>query len=80
MEVGAYAAVVENTGQCTLTLTKGTTVRSQTLDALSDVSTMSCGGFLIPGSDLSTGTWSAIVTYVSERSSGQSDPIEVTVP
>lgn len=80
VEAGGYAAVVEDAGRCTLTLTQGAVVRSQTIDALTDVSTMSCGGFLIPRSDLSTGTWSAVVSYASEQSSGQSDPVEVTVP
>ena len=80
VEVGAYAAVVEGAGSCTLTLRKGEVVRSQTLDALEDVSTTSCGGFLIPGSDLSTGTWSAVVSYTSAQSAGQSNPVEVTVP
>ena len=80
IEAGGYAAVVEETGTCTLTLTQGAAVRSQTIDALTDVSTMSCGGFLIPRTDLSTGTWSAVVSYASEQSSGQSDPVEVTVP
>ena len=80
VEVGAYAAVVEGAGSCTLTLRQGEVVRSQTLDALEDVSTTSCGGFLIPTSDLSTGTWSAVVSYTSAQSAGQSDPVEVTVP
>ncbi|PFG32528.1 hypothetical protein [Sanguibacter antarcticus] len=80
VEVGAYAATIESAGTCTLTLTSGSTVRTATLDALVDVSTMSCGGFLIPGAELSTGTWTAVVTYSSAASSGKSDPVEVVVP
>jgi hypothetical protein len=80
VEVSAYAAAVEGAGTCTLTLTKGTAARSQTIDALVDVSTMSCGGFLIPAGQVPTGTWTAVVAYSSATSTGQSNPIEVVVP
>lgn len=80
VEVGAYAAVVEDGGTCTLTLTRAGTSATRTNDALTDVSTVSCGGFLIPGSELSTGTWSAVVTYASPSFSGTSSPVEVSVP
>lgn len=80
VEVGAYAAVVEEGGTCTLTLTGAGASATRTNDALTDVSTVSCGGFLIPGSELSTGTWSAVVTYASPSFSGTSSPVEVSVP
>lgn len=80
VEVGAYAAVVEEGGTCTLTLTRAGASATRTNDALTDVSTVSCGGFLIPGSELSTGTWSAVVTYASPSFSGTSSPVEVSVP
>ena len=80
VEAGAYAAVVDDVGECTLTLTKGSATRTVTVDATLDVSTTSCGRFLIPGADLATGTWTAVVTYVSSTSAGQSDPVEVVVP
>ncbi len=80
IEAGAYAAVIEDAGECTLTLTKGVMTRSVSVAASLDVSTTSCGRFLIPGADLTTGTWTAVVTYLSSTSAGQSDPIEVVVP
>jgi hypothetical protein len=80
VEVGAYAAVVEDAGTCTLTLTQGATQKTETISALVDVSTMSCGGFAISGSQLSSGTWTAVVSYSSTLSSGQSSPVEVVVP
>lgn len=80
IEVGAYAAIIEDAAQCTLTLTKGSTVRTRTTDAVADVRTMTCGQFLIPASEVSKGTWSAVVTYSSAASSGQSVPSEVVVP
>jgi len=80
VEVGAYAALVEPAATCTLTLTQGSETRSQTIDALTDVSTMSCGGFEVARSELAPGTWTAVVTYGSATSAGTSAPVEVTVP
>lgn len=80
VEVGAYAALVEPAATCTLTLTQGSITRTQTIDALTDVSTMSCGGFQVARSELTPGTWTAVVTYGSATSSGTSAPVEVTVP
>lgn len=80
VEVGAYAALVDPAGSCTLTLTRDATTRVQTIDALADVSTMSCGGFQVGRADLTPGTWSAVVTYASSGSSGTSAPVEVVVP
>jgi hypothetical protein len=34
----------------------------------------------VPGDELASGTWSAVVSYESETTSGQSDPAEVVVP
>lgn len=80
VEAGAYAAIIEDAGTCTLTLTKDTTTRTASVDAAPDVSTTACGRFLIPGADLTTGTWTAVVTYASSTSAGQSDPVKVVVP
>lgn len=80
VEVGAYAALVEPAATCTLSLSQGSVTRSQTIDALTDVSTMSCGGFQVARSELAPGTWTAVVTYESVTSSGASAPVEVTVP
>lgn len=80
VEVGAYAALVEPAATCTLTLTRGSETTSQTIDALSDVSTMSCGGFQVGKPQVAPGTWTAVVTYDSATSSGTSAPVEVIVP
>lgn len=80
VEAGAYAALLEPAGTCTLTLTQGPVIKTQTIDALTDVSTMSCGGFQISGADLATGTWTAVVTYESGTSKGTSAPVDVVVP
>lgn len=81
VEVSAYVTVVEAAGTCTLTLTKADSPdQIQTVDALTDARTMSCGGFQIPRTQLSAGTWTAVVSYSSPLSSGQSEPTEVVVP
>lgn len=80
VEVGAYVAAVDASGTCTLTLTQAGRAQTQTIDALADASTMSCGGFLIAGSDLSAGTWDAVVSYTSTQLSGSSEPVKVVVP
>lgn len=79
VEVGAYVPVVDASGQCTLSLTRGEQSTVQTRDALENVSTMSCGGFEIPGGTLSAGTWTAVVAYTSTWHDGTSTPVEVIV-
>lgn len=80
VEVGAYAATVEEGGSCALTLTKGAVERSVSSAAMMDVGTTGCGQLLIPAADLSSGTWTAVVDYQSAASHGQSSPREVVVP
>jgi hypothetical protein len=80
MEVSAYVSVVEQGGTCGLTATKGSLRATAQTSALPDASTTSCGDLRIPGSDLSAGTWSVVVTYRSAASSGSSAPIAVDVP
>lgn len=81
VDVGGYVAgVVESDGTCTLTLTRGSTEVTGSTPATPDVGTTSCGGLTVPGSAVSAGTWTAVVGYDSDSSSGSSDPVEVTVP
>jgi hypothetical protein len=80
VEVGAYAAVVEADGICTLTLSGPGGERSVQAAATPDVSTTACGALALPGDQLSSGTWQAVVTYGSPRSAGTSAPVEIEVP
>ncbi|MFB9956392.1 hypothetical protein [Cellulomonas denverensis] len=80
VEVGAYAATVESDGVCTLTLTgPGGTVTAQG-SALADASSTSCGELSVPGTQLSSGSWQAVVGYSSPRSRGTSAAVTVEVP
>ncbi|MGY1833244.1 hypothetical protein ACI8AA_22740 [Geodermatophilus sp. SYSU D01180] len=77
---GFVPAVVEPDGVCTVTLTNGGRVVSVQVAATADVTSTACGGASVPASDLTPGTWTAVLSYQSAQSAGSSDPIEVVVP
>lgn len=80
VEASGYAAVYEDGGTCRLVLTKAGTSVSAESAALPDVQTTSCGGLSVPGNDVSSGTWLAVLEYTSPTSAGSSAPREVIVP
>jgi hypothetical protein len=77
---GYLPGAAEDGGTCTLTLTRGGTTVTGTVAGTANVTNTSCGGLIVPGSRLSSGTWSAVVSYRSSTSSGSSAPVQVTVP
>ncbi|MFP3715040.1 hypothetical protein [Puerhibacterium sp. TATVAM-FAB25] len=80
VEASGYATVYEEGGTCTLVLTKdGATARGQ-IEGLPDVATTSCGGLEVPRSQLSSGTWRAVLEYESPTTVGSSEAREVVVP
>ncbi|MEV7972693.1 hypothetical protein [Cellulomonas sp. NPDC089187] len=80
LEFGAYVPVVETGGSCTLLLSGPGGERSIQAGATPDASTTSCGELVVPGDTLSSGSWQAVITYSSPRSSGTSDTVTVEVP
>jgi hypothetical protein len=81
VEIGSYLpAVVEGDGTCTLTLTRGDDKATASGPGTPDASSTSCSGLAVPGSDLSSGTWTAVVTYESSSSSASSEPLDLDVP
>jgi len=81
VEVGGYVAgVAESGGRCTLTLTSGSGSASAEVPAEPDASSTACPTLIVAGSQLSPGTWEAVVSYASATTSGKSDPVEVVVP
>ena len=81
VEVGALVSgVVESGGTCTLTLTSGVRTATATTRAEPDASSTSCPVLAIRRSELSPGTWSAVVNYKSPSTSGQSKAARVVVP
>lgn len=72
-------SVVTDNGQCTLTLTQGTSVRTVSKAATPDVSTTQCGTMSIARAQLAPGTWNAVVTFSSASTSGTSAPFSIVV-
>lgn len=81
VEVGGFVpSVVEEGGSCTLTLTQGAANASASREATANVTSTACGELVVPGDQLAPGTWSAVLSYESDGSSGASEPVEVQVP
>lgn len=80
VQVGGYAAVVEPVGTCTLRLLQGDKVITHRHPATADATTVACGGFSVPGSELKAGKWQAVLTYASSRSAGEAPAVTVRVP
>jgi hypothetical protein len=80
VEVGGYAAVVEPAGMCTLRLSHGAKVVTLKHTASTDATTVACGGFSVPRSQLTPGAWTAVLGYRSPTSTGESAAVSLTVP
>jgi hypothetical protein len=80
VEVGGYAAVVEPVGTCTLRLSNGAKVVTRTHNASADATTVACGGFSIPRSEISAGNWKAVLGYRSPTSAGEAASVMLKVP
>ncbi|PZA23198.1 hypothetical protein DMO24_01160 [Modestobacter versicolor] len=81
LEVNGYVAgVIELEGTCRLTATQGGAPLVDENPAEPDASTMNCGLLQIAGSDLGAGTWTAVLTYESATSAGESTAVDVEVP
>jgi hypothetical protein len=76
---GYVSGVIEDGGVCTLTLTQGSARVTVEGPAMPDASTTVCGGLVVPGDQLTAGTWQATLTYASATHTGTSAtaPVEV---
>lgn len=71
LQIRVLIGAVENTGTCTLVLTRAgqsSVTKTAGTQALSSSST--CQGFDVPTSELSAGTWQALITYESSTLTG----------
>jgi len=71
LQIRVLIGAVENTGTCTLVLTRegqSSVTKTAGTQALSSSST--CQGFDVPTSELSVGTWQALITYSSSTLTG----------
>jgi hypothetical protein len=76
---GIVPKIVEDDGTCTLVARKGDTVRMVSQPAAPAASTTTCNPLQIPGSQLTAGTWTVTISYVSARSTGVAAAKTVTV-
>jgi hypothetical protein len=70
---------VESGGRCTLTARRGSVTVTATSTAAPGAQDTQCNPMDIPGSRLTSGTWTVTVTYVSARSVGTSASRSVQV-
>jgi hypothetical protein len=81
VDVGAYVSgIAETGGTCTLTLTAGGNSATASAPGEPEASSTSCPGLVVPGSELSSGNWTAVVSYESPTAQGESDSVAVVVP
>jgi hypothetical protein len=82
VDAGGYvSSVVEDGGECTLALTRGSEEVRVSAPGVADASTTQCGGLSVDGGQLGPGTWSVVLEYQPvDAPSGVSAPLEVTLP
>lgn len=80
LEVRAFiSGIIEGTGTCTVTATKGSISVTESTSAFIDASTTQCNPIYITKSRLSPGTWSVVTAFSSPDAEGTSEAVEVTV-
>ncbi|MGY1751480.1 hypothetical protein [Modestobacter sp. SYSU DS0511] len=77
---GYVSPHVEEGGTCTLVLTRDDEEVTARTAGLADASTTSCPEMSVPGADLRSGDWAAVLRYRSPSGSGTSQPLDVEVP
>lgn len=75
---GYISNVLEDNGTCAVTLTQGDTKVTETSLGFIDVSKTACAP--ISYSKLSSGEWTATLSYSSATASGTSEPKRISVP
>jgi hypothetical protein len=76
---GIVPKIVEDDGTCTLVARKGETVRMVSQPAAPAASTTTCNPLQLPGKQLTAGTWTVTISYVSAHSTGVAATKTVTV-
>jgi hypothetical protein len=76
---GYIPGIIENGGTCTLTLSKGSIKLADNHTAYGNAQNTGCGLMIIDKSKLSSGTWSATISYISVKYTGTSEPQNVRV-
>jgi hypothetical protein len=66
-------------GTCTLTLTMGTQTQTASRAATATADSTQCGVLAIAGTQLTPGTWTAVVSFSAPGVAGTSAPVAVQV-
>lgn len=78
--INAYISnIFEEGGNCTATFTKASESLTKTTVGFQNVSYTQCAPMILEPGFLSTGKWTVIVKYVSDKSEGSSDPQTIEV-
>ena len=77
---GIVMGVVEAGGTCTLTLSRDTATVDVSSTAIDNVTSTSCPAMVVPGDQLGSGTWEAVLSYESATSRGVGEAVEVEIP
>jgi len=77
---GFIAGISEEGGTCTLSLTKDGRTVTGSAPGVADARMTACGGLVVPGDQVSGGTWQAVLSYRSAGHSGTSESRDVEVP
>lgn len=77
---GYVTNVLEDGGTCTITLTKGSAKVTASSTGIMDVNKTTCGPMSIDQSQLSSGDWTAVLSYSSSKATGSSAAQTLSVP
>jgi hypothetical protein len=78
---GHVSSVVEDGGECTLTLDSGGTTVSASTQGFADATTTVCSGLQVGADQLTPGTWTATLQYTPlSAAPGSSNTVDVVVP
>jgi len=80
VEVSGFVPVIEVDGTCTLALTKSGVTVTTSSAASPDAGSTSCGWLAAPGSQMSSGSWTAVLSYKSAANSARSAAVAIEVP
>lgn len=73
LNIRSLIGIITSTGSCQLTLTKETTVVTKTSGTQALADSSACKGFDIPTSELSKGTWHAVLVVANDGISGKAE-------
>jgi hypothetical protein len=76
---GFISTMIEEGGTCTLTLSRGEQKVQTTTTSLADAQSTICGLMLVNKNDVSNGSWTATLSYSSDKYEGVSDEQIITI-